>query len=79
MHRNCNIKFKSTDKIRIVFDNLKNYDSYHEWGQEGGGKKPPFPKIYDTYPTMVKIWYGYALPKKDPKIYESRDTHLGPC
>ena len=46
----------------------------HGWG--GGGKKAPLPKIYHTYPTMMKL--GTVIPylKKIQKIYESRDTPL---
>ena len=38
------------------------------------GKKDPFPKICDTYPTMIKL--GTVIPylKKIQQIYESRDA-----
>ena len=35
-------------------------------GMGGGGKKVPLPKIYHTYPTMMKLG-SYPLPKEDPK------------
>ena len=54
---------------------------YSEWAlsgllTDGGrwGKKAPLPKIFHTYPTMMKI--GTVIPylKKIQKIYELRDT-----
>ena len=33
---------------------------------EGGAIKAPFPKICDTYPTMMKPG-SYTLPKEDPR------------
>ena len=51
------------------------------WGGGGGGgggrppqKRPPLPKICDTYPAMMKL--GTVIPdlEKIQKIYESRDT-----
>ena len=47
-------------------------------GREGQ-KGPPLPKIYHTYPIMMKL--GTVIPclKKIQKIYESRDTHLEFC
>ena len=35
-------------------------------GGGGGSKKAPFPKIWHTYPTMIKLG-SYSLPKEDPK------------
>ena len=45
-------------------------------GGWGGGKKVSLPKIYHTYPTMMKL--GTLIPylKKIQKIYKSRDTAL---
>ena len=40
-----------------------------------GGQKGPLPKIFHTYPTMMKLPYL----KKIQKIYESRDTLLEFC
>ena len=42
----------------------------------GGGqaKSPPVPKIFHTYPTMMKIDTVIPYQKKIRKIYESRDT-----
>ena len=33
----------------------------------GGAKRPPLPKICDTYPKMMKLGRGYTLPKEVPK------------
>ena len=43
-------------------------------GMGGRAKRAPLPKIYCTYPTMMKL--GTVIPylKKIRKIYESRDT-----
>ena len=44
-------------------------------GGGGGAKRPPLPKICDTYPAMMKL--GTVIPDLEQiqKIYESRDTH----
>ena len=52
------------------------------WGcsrMGGGTKGSPVPKIFYTYPTMMKL--GTVIPyiKKTQKIYESRDTPLEFC
>ena len=41
---------------------------------QGGGKRPSFPKICDTYPTMMKL--GTLIPylKKIQEIHKSPDT-----
>ena len=43
------------------------------------GQKGPLPKIFYTYPTMMKL--GTVIPylKKTQKIYESSDTSLELC
>ena len=54
------------------------FGAAHGWG--GGGKKTsPLPKIYHTYPTMMKIGTVVPYPKKIQKIYESRDIPLDFC
>ena len=40
----------------------------------GGAKRPPLPKICDTYPTMMKLDTVTPYLEKIQKIYESRDT-----
>ena len=42
----------------------------------GGTKRPPLPKIFHTYPTMMKV--GAVIPylKKIQKICKSHDTPL---
>ena len=49
----------------------------HGWG--GGAKWSPLPKIYHTYPKMMKL--GTVIPylKKIQKMYKSRDTPLEFC
>ena len=42
-------------------------------------KRPPFPKICHTYPTMMKLRPFIPYPKKFQKIYESRNTPLEFC
>ena len=64
-----------------------SYSSYLSPIQDGafrgcsgmGGSKRPRPKIFHTYPTMMKL--GTVIPylKKIQKIYESRDTPLEFC
>ena len=45
----------------------------------GVPKRPPIPKTYQTYPTMMKLVTVIPYLKKTPKIYESRDTRLDFC
>ena len=45
----------------------------------GGGKKALLPKIYQTYPTMMKLETVIPYLKKTQKIYESRDIPLEFC
>ena len=45
----------------------------------GGGQKGPLPKIFHTYPTMMKLGTVIPYPKNIQKIYESRDTPLEFC
>ena len=49
------------------------------WGGGGGAKRPPFRKICQTSPTIMKL--GTVIPylRKIQKIYESRDTILEFC
>ena len=44
-----------------------------------GGAKSPLPKLYHTYPTMMKL--GTVIPylRKVQTIYESRDKPLEFC
>ena len=39
-----------------------------------GGQKAPLPKIFHTYPTMMKLGTVISYIKNIQKIYESRDT-----
>ena len=50
------------------------------WGRGGRQRGPPFPKIFHSYPTMMKQ-LGTVIPqlKKIQKIYESRDTSPDIC
>ena len=40
----------------------------------GGGQKALLPKIFHTYPTMMKLGIVISYIKNIQKIYESRDT-----
>ena len=40
------------------------FASTHGWG---GDKKVPITKISHTYPTNMKLWHSYTLPKENPK------------
>ena len=53
------------------------FGAAYGWG--GRAKRPPFPKICRTHPTVMKL--GTVIPylKKIQKIYESRDTHPEIC
>ena len=53
------------------------FKAAHGW--KVGAKKVPLPKIYHTYPTMMKLGTVIPYPKKIQKIYESRDTPLEFC
>ena len=49
-------------------------------GGEGAKRPPPpFPKIFHTYPTMMKLGQVIPDPKKSKKIYGSCDTSLDFC
>ena len=49
------------------------------WMGEGGTKRPSFPKICHTYPTMMKLGGNYTLPKEETKNYDPHDTPLEFC
>ena len=51
------------------------FGAAHEWGAE----RSLLPKIFRTYPTMMKL--GTVIPylTKIQKTYESRDTHPDFC
>ena len=44
-----------------------------------GAKRPPLPKIWPTYPAMMKLGTVIPYPNKIQKIYESRGTILEFC
>ena len=44
-----------------------------------GAKRAPLPKIFHTYPTMMKLGTDIPCSTKIQKIYESRDTHPEFC
>ena len=51
------------------------FGAAHGWGGGGGGgAKSPLPKIFHTYPTMMKLGTVISYIKNIQKIYESRDT-----
>ena len=52
------------------------FGSAHGWG---GSKKALLPKIYHTYPAMMKL--GTVIPylKEIQKVYESHDFSLAFC
>ena len=45
----------------------------------GGVKKASLPKIFDTYPTIMKLGTIIPYVKKIEEIYESLDTPLEFC
>ena len=47
--------------------------------QIGGSKKATLPKIYHTYPAMIKLGTVILFLKKISKIYESHDALLVFC
>ena len=47
------------------------FGAAHGWW---GGQKAPLPKIFHTYPTMMKLGTVISYIKNIQKIYESRDT-----
>ena len=49
------------------------------WMDGGGAKRPSFPKICHTYPTMMKLGGNYTLPKEETKNYDPHDTPLEFC
>ena len=48
------------------------FGAAHGWG--GGVQKALLPKIFHTYPTMMKLGIVISYIKNIQKIYESRDT-----
>ena len=56
------------------------FGAAHGWGGEGGGQiGPPIPKIFHTYPTMMKLGTDIPCSQKIQKIYESRSTPFEFC
>ena len=56
------------------------FGTAHGWGGWGGGaKRPPLPKIFHTYPTVMKLGTVKPYLKKIQKIYQSRETHPEFC
>ena len=53
------------------------FKAAHGW--KVGAKKVPLPKIYHTYPTMMKLGTVIPYANKIQKIYESSDTPLEFC
>ena len=53
---------KRLKKILTLF-RMGFFGAAHGWGET---KRPPFPKICHTYPTVMKLG-SYTLPKEDPK------------
>ena len=47
------------------------FGATHEW--RGWAKRTPFPKIYQTYATMMKLGAVIPYMKKIHKIYQSHD------
>ena len=73
------ISFLSSDEIYALLDSIEiDEEEGRELNpiQDGhfqgcsrmrdGAKRPPFPEICHTYPTMMKLG-SYTLPKEDPK------------
>ena len=52
------------------------FGAAHGWGMS---KKALLPKIYHTYPTVIKLGTAISYPKKIQKIYESHDSPLKFC
>ena len=48
-------------------------------GLGGGGGRPPLPKVYQTYPTIMKLETPISYLKKVHKMYKSHDTPLEFC
>ena len=72
------ISFLSSDEIYALLDSIESDEEDRELNpiqdghfqgcsrMGGGAKRPPFAKIFHTYPTMMKLG-SYTLPKEDPK------------
>ena len=54
------------------------FGAAHGW-VGGGAKRSLLPKIFHTYPTMMKLSTVIPDPKKIQKTYESRDIPLEFC
>ena len=52
---------------------------FRSYSQMGGGGKPPIPKIFHTYPKMMKLGKVISYIKNIKKIYKSRDKTLEFC
>ena len=61
--------------VKLTLFRIGIFGAAHRWG----AKRPPLPKIWHTYPTMMNL--GTVIPylKKNQKIYQSRDTHPEFC
>ena len=79
--KNSSLKYATAPTKEIIFSltlfRMGFFGAAHGCGR--GQKGPPLPKIYHTYPTMMKL--GTVMPylRKIQNIYESRDTPLEIC
>ena len=63
-------------KICLTLFRMGFFRTAHGWR---GAKRPPLPKIWPTYPAMMKLGTVIPYPNKIQKIYESRGTILEFC
>ena len=72
--------------VRLLYctDSIAKYKWYPEVVSRrgrggGGGKKAPLSKLFQTYPTMMKLGTFISYLKKIQKAYESHGTYLEFC
>ena len=68
-------KFKRQIKLHLTLFRMGFFRGAHGWG----AKKAPFPKIYYTYRTMMKLDTVIPYLKKIQNLYKSLDTSSEFC
>ena len=64
--------------LSLTLFRMSIFGAAHGLGKRGV-QKAPFPKVCQTYPTVMKLGKFIPYLKKIQKIYELRDTHLEFC
>ena len=66
--------------VYLALFRMDLFGAVHGWGRQKATHSPPvLPKIWHTYPTMMKLGTVIPYVKKMQKNYQSRDTPLEFC